>query len=86
MGGYIAPHVDGIRQDDETNIPTTTSFLLYLSSIPVGEGGETEFLTNIQDEEVPSQPAIPTSLAMPTIPGLQAALVRTNTLLMPAAH
>jgi len=52
MGGYIAPHVDGVRQDEETNTPTTTSFLLYLSSIPDGEGGETEFLTNIQDGEV----------------------------------
>lgn len=52
MGGYIAPHVDGIRQDDETSTATTTSFLLYLATIPEGEGGETEFLTAVEDGDV----------------------------------
>ncbi|KAK3286432.1 hypothetical protein CYMTET_6011 [Cymbomonas tetramitiformis] len=51
-GGYIAPHVDGIRTDEETGIPSTTSFLLYLEDIPEGEGGETEFLRSIDDDEV----------------------------------
>mmetsp|Transcript_24465 Transcript_24465/g.33729 ORF Transcript_24465/g.33729 Transcript_24465/m.33729 type:complete len:187 (+) Transcript_24465:163-723(+) len=47
-GGYIAPHVDGVRTDAETGVESTTSFLLYLEDVPEGEGGETEFLTSIE--------------------------------------
>mmetsp|Transcript_24726 Transcript_24726/g.46835 ORF Transcript_24726/g.46835 Transcript_24726/m.46835 type:complete len:187 (-) Transcript_24726:225-785(-) len=49
-GGYIAPHVDGVRNDEETGLPSTTSFLLYLEDVPPGEGGETEFLTSVHGD------------------------------------
>lgn len=49
VGGFIAPHVDGVRVDDVTGRQTTTSFLLYLADIPEGEGGETEFLDRLAD-------------------------------------
>mmetsp|Transcript_9703 Transcript_9703/g.27731 ORF Transcript_9703/g.27731 Transcript_9703/m.27731 type:complete len:189 (+) Transcript_9703:182-748(+) len=51
-GGYIAPHVDGVRADDVTHTESTTSFLLYLACIPPGEGGETEILTQVNGGEV----------------------------------
>jgi len=51
-GGYIAPHVDGVRCDEASGRQTTTSFLLYLETVPEGEGGETEFLTAVQDGEL----------------------------------
>jgi hypothetical protein len=41
-----------VRLDEETSVPSTTSFLLYLEDVPEGEGGETEFLNSITDEEV----------------------------------
>eukprot|EP00746_Dinoflagellata_sp_MGD_P136073 gnl/MRDRNA2_/MRDRNA2_70061_c0_seq2.p1 gnl/MRDRNA2_/MRDRNA2_70061_c0~~gnl/MRDRNA2_/MRDRNA2_70061_c0_seq2.p1 ORF type:complete len:276 (+),score=30.83 gnl/MRDRNA2_/MRDRNA2_70061_c0_seq2:60-887(+) len=51
-GGYIAPHTDGVRIDEDTLHETTTSFLLYLEDIPEGEGGETEFLTSVENGDV----------------------------------
>ena len=45
LGGFIAPHLDGTRMDPETGLQTHVSFLLYLSTVPEGEGGETTFLT-----------------------------------------
>mmetsp|Transcript_2541 Transcript_2541/g.6184 ORF Transcript_2541/g.6184 Transcript_2541/m.6184 type:complete len:201 (+) Transcript_2541:170-772(+) len=47
LGGYIAPHCDGVHVDKETLKSSTTSFLLYLSTIPPGEGGETEILVSL---------------------------------------
>eukprot|EP01063_Lacrimia_lanifica_P022740 TRINITY_DN30264_c0_g1_i1.p1 TRINITY_DN30264_c0_g1~~TRINITY_DN30264_c0_g1_i1.p1 ORF type:complete len:195 (+),score=46.65 TRINITY_DN30264_c0_g1_i1:66-650(+) len=51
VGGYIVAHVDGVRRDAETDRDTTTSLLLFLSTVPEGEGGETEFLADINDED-----------------------------------
>lgn len=52
LGGFIAPHVDGVRCDEDNGRETTTSFLLYLETVPVNEGGETEFLTGLDDGDV----------------------------------
>ncbi|KAL0491290.1 hypothetical protein AKO1_002373 [Acrasis kona] len=49
-GGFIAPHVDGVRFDAVTQHPSTHSFLLYM--IDTLEGGATEFLTAIRGGEV----------------------------------
>ena len=38
-GGHILTHVDGVRRDDETNVDSTNSFLLFMVSVPPGEGG-----------------------------------------------
>ena len=43
-------HVDGVRRDDETNVDSTNSFLLFMASVPPGEGGETEFLAEANDD------------------------------------
>jgi len=34
-------------RQQETGLPSTTSFLLYLEDVPEGEGGETEFLRSV---------------------------------------
>ncbi|EEH57665.1 uncharacterized protein MICPUCDRAFT_47019 [Micromonas pusilla CCMP1545] len=49
-GGHILTHVDGVRRDDETNVDSTNSFLLFMASVPPGEGGETEFLAEANDD------------------------------------
>ena len=49
-GGYIAPHTDGVRCDEESGARTSTSFLLYLATVPEGEGGETTFLSCLPEE------------------------------------
>jgi len=51
LGGYIAPHVDGVCVDAETLEKSTTSMLLYLSDTEEGEG-ETEFLVALDSEDV----------------------------------
>jgi len=51
LGGFIAPHVDGIRVDPEYFRNSTTSFLLFLNTTLEGEG-ETEFLVSLDSEEV----------------------------------
>ena len=48
-GGYIAPHRDGIAVDPFTHRPSTTSFLLYLSTVGDDQGGTTEFLASLDD-------------------------------------
>ncbi len=50
-GGYIAPHVDGTRACPRTGRMTNVSFLLYLSTVPEDEGGETDFISDVTDEE-----------------------------------
>mmetsp|Transcript_28236 Transcript_28236/g.72282 ORF Transcript_28236/g.72282 Transcript_28236/m.72282 type:complete len:167 (+) Transcript_28236:107-607(+) len=50
LGGFIAPHRDGIRVDTETGRSTSVSFLLYLSSVPEGEGGETTILDRLPEQ------------------------------------
>ena len=49
LGGYIAPHTDGVRMDAGTNASTRISFRLYLSTVPEGEGGETTFLDRLPE-------------------------------------
>lgn len=49
-GGHILPHVDGVRVDDVTAQPSTTSMLLFTETVPEGEGGETEFLEFVDEE------------------------------------
>jgi hypothetical protein len=49
-GGHILAHVDGVRLDDVTFQPSTTSFLLFTETVPGGEGGETEFLDALEEE------------------------------------
>jgi hypothetical protein len=48
-GGFILPHVDGVRVDAESGCVSNASMLLYLSTVPEDEGGETEFLKSVQD-------------------------------------
>ena len=55
-GGYISAHTDGQRVDDETHASTHVSFLLYLKSVPEGEGGETTFLDRLPEECAESEP------------------------------
>lgn len=50
VGGYIAPHTDGIRVDEGTGKETIVSFLLYLEDVPEGEGGETSFLDRLPED------------------------------------
>lgn len=50
LGGYIAPHTDGIRVDEASGQQTRCSFLLYLSTVPEGEGGETTFLERLPEQ------------------------------------
>ena len=50
LGGYIAPHRDGVRRDPLTGLETHVSFLLYLTTVPDGEGGETTFLDHLPEE------------------------------------
>ena len=52
-GGFILPHVDGVRVCDATGVETDASVLVFLTTVPPGEGGETEFLRDVQrsDEE-----------------------------------
>ena len=38
------------RVDERTGHATHTSFLLYLSTVPAGEGGETTFLDQLPDQ------------------------------------
>ena len=49
LGGHIAPHTDGRRVDASTGRTSTTSFLLYLTTIPEGEGGETLILDRLPE-------------------------------------
>lgn len=49
LGGYIAPHTDGVRIDEGSSRQTSVSFLLYLSTVPEGEGGETTFLDKLPE-------------------------------------
>ena len=42
LGAGIAPHIDGIMYDEPTGRESTTSFLLYLTTVE--EGGTTTFL------------------------------------------
>lgn len=49
-GGYISAHVDGERGCPRTGRRTNVSFLLYLSDVPEDEGGETDFLERVTDE------------------------------------
>ena len=48
-GGYIAPHRDGVAVDPFTHRASTTSFLLYLSTVGDDQGGTTEFLASLDD-------------------------------------
>lgn len=50
IGGFIAPHRDGVRVDSETGHTTSTSMLLYLETVPEGEGAETTFLDRLPEE------------------------------------
>lgn len=50
-GGHILAHVDGVRVDDVTFQPSTTSMLLFTETVPEGEGGETEFLDALEEDE-----------------------------------
>ena len=50
-GGFILPHTDGTRVDDATGRVTNCSMLLYLTTIPEDEGGETDFLSDVKDED-----------------------------------
>ena len=45
VGGYIAPHCDGVKFDERTQRQSTTSFLLYLED--TADGGETVFLSQV---------------------------------------
>lgn len=47
LGGFIAPHHDEPSRCAETGRTSTTTFLLYLRSVPEGEGGETVFLDRL---------------------------------------
>ena len=49
LGGFIAPHTDGVRVDSGTGRETRVSFLLYLATVPEGEGGETTFLDRLPE-------------------------------------
>ena len=50
-GGYIQPHVDGTRVCEHTGLQTTHSMLVWLSDVPEDEGGETDFLRDVTDED-----------------------------------
>ena len=49
-GGHILPHTDGVRRDEVTGVDSTHSMLLFTRDVPVGEGGETEFLDGVGGE------------------------------------
>ena len=46
-GGFILPHVDGVRVCEATGVTTDASVLVFLTTVPPGEGGETEFLVDV---------------------------------------
>jgi hypothetical protein len=46
-GGFILPHVDGARVCEATGVTTDASVLVFLTTVPPGEGGETEFLVDV---------------------------------------
>jgi hypothetical protein len=45
VGGYIAPHTDGVKYDEVSQRQSTTTFLLYLEDTL--DGGETVFLSQV---------------------------------------
>lgn len=47
--GFIKAHTDGQRFDDKTNKPSTTSFLLYMSTCE--QGGTTDFLESMKERD-----------------------------------
>jgi hypothetical protein len=55
LGGFIAPHTDGVRVDECSGKLTRYSFLLYLASVPEGEGGETTFLDRLPEACEPGE-------------------------------
>jgi len=50
-GGYISAHVDGSRVCARTGARTNASALVFLTDVPEGEGGETEFLKSVTSDE-----------------------------------
>jgi hypothetical protein len=50
-GGYIRAHVDGTGVCPERGEATNASMLLYMSSTPEDDGGTTDFLETVEDED-----------------------------------
>ena len=50
-GGYIRSHVDGARVCPERGETTNASMLLYLTTTPEDDGGTTDFLETVEDED-----------------------------------
>ena len=50
-GGFIRSHVDGVGVCPERGETTNASMLLYLTTTPEDDGGTTDFLESVEDED-----------------------------------